>query len=75
VLFASHEQGPRRARLRAAPLQHSHNTLVVTSCFKQEGQVGNHETPHNTKHLPLFSRGGLGTSWSQPSGLAPVSVC
>jgi hypothetical protein len=25
--------------------------------------VGNQETPHNTKHLPLFSRGGLGASW------------
>jgi hypothetical protein len=36
-----HKQGPRRARLRAAPLPHSHNTLVVTSSFLQEGQVGN----------------------------------
>jgi hypothetical protein len=47
---------------------------VVTSCFLQEGQVREQEVPHNTKHLPLFSRGGLGASWSQPSGLAPVSV-
>ena len=40
------------------------------SCRRQEGQVREQEAPHNTKHLPLFSRGGpLGASWSQPSGL------
>jgi hypothetical protein len=27
-----HKQGPRRARLRGAPLPHSHNALVATSC-------------------------------------------
>jgi hypothetical protein len=69
-----HKQGPRRARLRAAPLPYSHNTLVVTSCLLQEGQVREQEVPHNTEHLPLFGRGGLGASWSEPSGLAPVSV-
>ena len=57
-----HKQGPRRSRIRGDPLPHSHNTLVVTSCLLQEGQVGNQETPHNTEHLPLFSRGGLGAS-------------
>jgi hypothetical protein len=46
-----HKQGPRRALLRAAPLPHSHNALVVTSCFLQEGQVREQEVPHNT--LPL----------------------
>ena len=69
-----HKQGPRRSRIRGDPLPHSHNTLVATSCFLQDGQVREQEVPHNTKHLPLFSRGGLGASWSQPSGLAPVSV-
>jgi hypothetical protein len=38
-----HKQGPRRARLRAAPLPHAHNTPVVTSCFLQEGQVREQE--------------------------------
>jgi hypothetical protein len=28
-----HKQGPRRARLRAAPLPHSHNALLATSGF------------------------------------------
>jgi hypothetical protein len=28
-----HKQGPRRARLRAAPLPYSHNALVATPCF------------------------------------------
>jgi hypothetical protein len=32
-----HKAGSRRARLRAAPLPHSHITLVVTSCLLQEG--------------------------------------
>jgi hypothetical protein len=27
-----HKQGPRRARLRAAPLPHSHNALLATPC-------------------------------------------
>jgi hypothetical protein len=35
---------------------------VVTSCFLQEGHVREQEFPHNTKHLPLFSRGGLSAS-------------
>jgi hypothetical protein len=69
-----HKQGPRRSRIRGDPLPHSHNTPVVTPCFLQEGQEREQEVPHNTKHLPLFSRGGLDASWSQPSGLAPVSV-
>jgi hypothetical protein len=44
------KQGPRRTRLRGAPLPHSHNALVTTS-WSQEG-------------LPLFSRGAVRASWS-----------
>jgi hypothetical protein len=57
------KQGLRGARIRGAPLPHSHNALVVTS-WSQEGQVGNQETPHNTEGVPMFSRGAVRASWS-----------
>jgi hypothetical protein len=42
-------QVPRRGRLRAAPLPHSHNALVGTPCFAplQEGQVGPGAPPYH----------------------------
>jgi hypothetical protein len=35
--------------------------------------VGNQETPHNTKGLPLFSRGAVRTSGFFPPALSRVS--
>jgi hypothetical protein len=65
---AEHASAPLRSRTRT-----THWWQPPASAL-QEGQEREQEVPHNTKHLPLFSRGGLGASWSQPSGLAPVSV-
>jgi hypothetical protein len=41
-----HKQGPRRARPRAAPLPHSHNALLATSCCCAPVGGPRRETPH-----------------------------
>jgi hypothetical protein len=56
------KQGPRGARIRGAPLPHSHNALVTTP-WLQEGQVRAQELSRNTDCLPLFSRGAVRATW------------
>jgi hypothetical protein len=47
-----HKQGPRRVRLCAAPLPHSHHALMATSCLCPTTERAQ-ESPPNTKCLPL----------------------
>jgi hypothetical protein len=65
-----HKQGPRRARLRAAPLPHPHNALLATSCCcAPAGGPRSKKGPRSSPTTPSAClcplRGGLGGSWSQ----------
>jgi hypothetical protein len=53
-----------RSRSHSAAQRTGGNLLLcVSPCRRQEGQVGNQETPYNTEGLPLFSRGAVRASW------------
>jgi hypothetical protein len=72
------KQGPRRAHLRAAPLPHSHNALVATSCFcapaggpsEGPGVPSQHRAPTS-----VHWRGHLCASWCLLLAGAPALVC
>ena len=62
-----HKQGPRRARLRGAPLPYSHNALVATSCLCSPTGGPSEEPGDSPQHrgpTPVhFRRGTVRASW------------
>jgi hypothetical protein len=74
-----HKQGPRGARIRGAPLPHSHNALVATSCSvcpPAGGPSGGPGVPpqHRPRAYLCSVEGPSVPAGSQFLGVAPASV-
>jgi hypothetical protein len=73
-----HKQGPRGARLRGAPLPHSHNALVATSCSVcppcRRAKWGSRSPPTTPRAYLCSVEGPSVPAGSQFLGVAPAPV-